>query len=142
MNRFFVWEDNGGFIGTNQENYNCRIINANKLFDFSNFKTREQITDYLKKYFGYKREQMVFVDNIGTDKYMDGFNMRNARYNQYDIIDNEINMLIAAGIYYENSFYVDRLDSEEKHCFVVKSHRQPGSIVFYSISEFKAWINE
>lgn len=42
--------------------------------------------------------------------------------------------------YIDNAFYLDRFDSECKHCFVIRSNCFKSAIVFYSVEEFEKWI--
>lgn len=80
-------------------------------------------------------------DTRKNDHYIDGFVSRQERYKQYDIIDSIIAENIKNGKYIENAFKLDRLDSENKHMFIICSNCFPGRIAFTSVSEFEKWIN-
>ena len=76
-----------------------------------------------------------------NDHYADGFANRQERYKQYDIIDSIIIENVKSGKYVENAFMLDRLDSENKHMFIICSNYFPGRIAFTSVCEFEKWIN-
>lgn len=77
-----------------------------------------------------------------NDNYINGFENRNERYKQYDIIDNIIAENEKNGKYITHSFMVDRMDSELKHMFIIRANNfHCCAIAFNSISEFEKWIN-
>ena len=75
------------------------------------------------------------------DNYINGYENRQERYNQYDTIDRIIDGKVFDGTYNKNGLFLDRLASEQKKCFCFRCGLYPGYIVFNSISEFSAWIN-
>lgn len=75
-----------------------------------------------------------------NERYIDGFENRKERYKQYDRIDCILRQAITSGIYKDNAFSLDRLDSEIQHMFVI-SFRNGGKVCFDSIDELEKWIN-
>ena len=81
-------------------------------------------------------------DTRKNDHYVDGFENRQERYKQYDIIDSIIAEKEKNGKYVSHSFMVDRMDSELKHMFIIRSNNYHCcAIAFDSVSSFEKWIN-
>ena len=77
-----------------------------------------------------------------NDNYINGFENRQERYKQYDTIDFLIAENEKNGKYISHSFMVDRLDSELKHMFIIRSRNfYCCAIAFGSVSAFEKWIN-
>lgn len=75
----------------------------------------------------------------------DIFNFKNRyiRYAMYDEIDSLIEKnkdIYYIGIHLEQSYYLDRLDSEIQKTFVIRSDFFDGAICFDSVNEFKDFI--
>ena len=54
-----IYKDVSGYKVTGIDNYNARIMDANKVTDCSDFETPEQIVDYFCKYFGKSSNEFV-----------------------------------------------------------------------------------
>lgn len=56
-----IYKGLAGFCVTTQDNYNSRIMNANKVTDCSDFENPEQIIEYYCKWFNAKREDFTVI---------------------------------------------------------------------------------
>ena len=54
-----IYKDLAGYKVTDLDNYNARIMDANKVTDCSDFETPEQIIDYFCKYFGKSNAEFI-----------------------------------------------------------------------------------
>lgn len=45
-----IFKNSGKFFATSEENYKARIINKNKVLDFSSFGSVEEVEEYFTKY--------------------------------------------------------------------------------------------
>ena len=54
-----IYKDVSGYKVTGIDNYNARIMDANKVIDCSGFGTPEQIIDYFCKYCGKSNNEFI-----------------------------------------------------------------------------------
>ena len=54
-----IYKDFSGYKVTDLDNYNARIMDANKVTDLSGFETPEQIIDYYCKYCFKNRNEFI-----------------------------------------------------------------------------------
>ena len=56
-----IYKVNGTYQTTTKENYNARIMNANKICTWENFESAEKIIDYCIKYCRANKEDFIVV---------------------------------------------------------------------------------
>ena len=66
---YVIFRKNGKLMGTFEENYNQRIMNANKIANLSAFSSPQQAIDYLKKYAGGSAYTFKVIDSDYTEVY-------------------------------------------------------------------------
>lgn len=57
-----IYKENGTYKMTEEKNYNCRIRNAILIHNMKDFKSAEEIIEYLTKWCGYNKEDFIVIE--------------------------------------------------------------------------------